>query len=105
MENGIQHPYEYLVMSFGLTNAPAVFQASVNDVLRDMINQYVFVYLDDILVFSKDFSSHHKHVRSVLVRLLQNNLFFKTEKCEFHQTATSFPASISHLIRLQYYGP
>ena len=44
--------YEYLVMPFGLTNAPAVFQGLVNDVLRDILN--VFVYLDDILIFSKN---------------------------------------------------
>ena len=43
--------YEYLVITFGLTNAPAVFQAFVNDVLRDMLNQFVLVYLDDILIF------------------------------------------------------
>ena len=45
--------WEFLVMPFSLTNAPAVFQSLVNDVLRDMINKFVFVYLDDILVFSK----------------------------------------------------
>jgi len=42
--------YEYLVMPFGLTNASAVFQALVNDVLRDMLNEFLFVYLDDILI-------------------------------------------------------
>lgn len=73
--------YEYLVMPFGLINAPAVFQA-LNDVLRDMVNH--FFSLDDILIFSKDITSHHKHVRSVLFRLIQNNLFIKAEKCEFH---------------------
>lgn len=45
--------FEYLVMPFGLTNAPAVFQALINDVLRDMLNRFVFVYLDDILIFSR----------------------------------------------------
>lgn len=44
--------FEYLVMPFGLTNAPAVFQALVNDVLRDMLNKFLFIYLDDILIFS-----------------------------------------------------
>lgn len=62
--------YEYLVMPFRLTNVPAVFQALVNDVLRDMLNQYVFVYLDGILIFSPDFQIHQKHVRQVLTRLL-----------------------------------
>ena len=45
--------YEYLVMPFGLTNGPAVFQALVNDVLRDMLNKFVFVYLDDICLLQK----------------------------------------------------
>lgn len=50
--------YEYLVMPFGLTNAPAVFQALVNDMLRDMLNSFVFVYLDEILIFSPDLQTH-----------------------------------------------
>lgn len=58
--------FEYLVMPFGLTNVPAVFQALVNDVLRDFINRFVFVYLDDILIFSKSQSEHKNHVRQVL---------------------------------------
>lgn len=73
--------YEYLVIPFGLTNAPAVFQALVNDVLRDMINKYVFVYLDDILIFSKSLEDHIRHVQTVLQRLLENSLFVKAEKC------------------------
>uniref|UniRef100_A0A673CBI9 Gypsy retrotransposon integrase-like protein 1 n=1 Tax=Sphaeramia orbicularis TaxID=375764 RepID=A0A673CBI9_9TELE len=82
--------YEYLVMPFGLTNAPAVFQALVNDVLRDMLNVFVFVYLDDILIFSSDEETHIQHVRQVLQRLLANQLFVKSEKCEFHQSSVSF---------------
>lgn len=80
--------FEYLVMPFGLTNAPAVFQALVNDVLRDFLNRFVFVYLDDILIFSK--SEHISHVRQVLQRLRENKLFAKAEKCEFHSSSVSF---------------
>lgn len=82
--------YEYLVMPFGLTNAPAVFQALVNDVLRDMLNQSVFVYIDDILIFSPNLETHIQQVRRVLQRLLDHQLFVKAEKCEFHVPKVSF---------------
>jgi hypothetical protein len=76
--------YEYLVMPFGLTIAPAVFQALVNNMLRDMLNRFVFVYLYDILVFSHSAQEH------VLQRLLENQLFVKAEECEFHRSTISF---------------
>ena len=82
--------WEYLVMPFGLTNAPAVFQRLVNDVLGDMINRFVFVYLDDILVFSRTEAEHVVQVRQVLKRLLENRLYVKAEKCDFHCTTTTF---------------
>ncbi|XP_050924947.1 uncharacterized protein LOC108874699 [Lates calcarifer] len=82
--------FEYLVMPFGLTNAPAVFQCLINDVLRDMLNRFVFVYLDDILIFSRTPDEHVQHVRLVLQRLLENRLFVKAEKCEFHVPSVSF---------------
>jgi hypothetical protein len=62
--------YKYLVMPFGLANAPALFQALVNDVLRDMLNRFVFVYIDDIL--SRSPQEHVLHVRQVLQHLLEN---------------------------------
>lgn len=68
MEESIHHSSghnEYLVMPFGLTSA-AVFQAVINDILRDMLNIYVFVYRDIILIFSPDFKSHIQHVHKVL---------------------------------------
>ena len=77
-------------MPFGLTNAPGVFQAFVNYVLRDYLNRFVFVYLDDILIFSPDEKAHVQHVRQVLQKLLENQLFVKAEKCEFHVNTTSF---------------
>ena len=87
--------FEYLVMPFGLTNAPAVFQNLVNDILRDMINKFVVVYLDDILVYSRSVSEHIKHVRLVLQRLLENRLYVKAEKCEFHSSSVEF---LGHVI-------
>lgn len=80
---------EYLVMPFGRTNAPAVFQALVNDD-RDFLNQFVFVYLNDIFIFSPDPATHQKHVRQVLQRLLQNQLYMKAKKCEFHSPSVTF---------------
>ena len=82
--------FEYLVMPFGLTNAPAVFQALINDVLRDMLNRFVFVYLDDILIFSRNLEEHIQHVSLVLKRLLENKLYVKAEKCTFHVDSVSF---------------
>ena len=87
--------FEYLVMPFGLTNAPAVFQNLVNDLLRDMINKFVVVYLDDILVYSQSPEEHILHVRAVLQRLLENRLFVKAEKCAFHSPSVEF---LGHII-------
>ncbi|KAI7790520.1 Pol polyprotein [Triplophysa rosa] len=87
--------YEYLVLPFGLTNAPAIFQGLINDVLGDMINRFVFVYLDDILIFSQSLQEHTRHVRVVLQCLLENQLFVKAEKCEFHSDTVLF---LGHVI-------
>lgn len=76
-------------MPFGLTNPPAVFQRLVNDILRDVLKRFVFVYLD-ILIYSTDISQHTNHLRLVLEHLLENQLFVKAEKCEFHAPTTSF---------------
>ncbi len=82
--------FEYHVLPFGLSNAPAVFQALVNDVLRDMLDQFIYVYLDDILIFSHSLQEHVQHVRRVLQRLLENGLYVKAEKCVFHAQSVPF---------------
>ncbi len=82
--------FEYLVMPFGLSNSPAVFQALINDVLRDLVDQFIYVYLDDILIFSSSLQEHVQHVRRVLQRLLENGLFVKAEKCVFHAQSVPF---------------
>ena len=82
--------FEYLVMPFGLCNAPATFQHFINDVLRDMLDLFVVVYLDDILIFSENLEQHREHVCRVLQRLREQSLYIKLEKCEFEQTTTQF---------------
>ncbi|SOV02224.1 uncharacterized protein UDID_19144 [Ustilago sp. UG-2017a] len=82
--------YEYLVMPFGLANAPAHFQSFINDIFRDIIGVYVVVYLDDFLIFSDTEESHVKHVTEVLTRLRSNRLFAKLSKCEFHTKTVEF---------------
>ncbi|KAI2661314.1 Transposon Tf2-6 polyprotein [Labeo rohita] len=82
--------YEYRVMPFGLANSPSYFQAFINEVFRDMLNRWVIVYIDDILIHSDSYSEHVQHVRAVLQRLVQHQLYAKQEKCEFHQQSISF---------------
>lgn len=82
--------FEYLVMPFGLTNAPATFQAFLNDVLRECLDTVVVIYLDDILIYSKDEESHTADVRKVLQLLSDAQLQVKLEKCQFHVKKVEF---------------
>lgn len=75
--------FEYLVMPFGLANAPAVFQSMVDAIFSEFKDRFVVCYLDDILVFSQNHDQHREHLRIVLERLRANNLFCKEEKCHF----------------------
>ncbi|KAJ1035112.1 hypothetical protein NDA18_000710 [Ustilago nuda] len=82
--------YEYLVMPFGLANAPAHFQLFINGIFLDIIGVYVVVYLDDFLIFSNTEERHVEHVTEVLTRLRNNRLFAKLSKCEFHTRTVEF---------------
>jgi hypothetical protein len=76
--------FELLVMFFGLTNSPATFQTMMNDIFSDMISEgVVVVYLDDILIFTKDLDEHHRITQRVLGRLAEHELYLRPEKCEF----------------------
>ena len=75
--------YEYTVMSFGLTNAPATFSRLMNYIFMDYLDKFVVVYLDDILVFSKNEEEHAEHLRLVLEKLREHQLYAKFSKCEF----------------------
>lgn len=67
-----------------------MFQAFINEIFRDMLNQWVILYIDDILIYSNSLPEHIQHVRAVLKRLIQNQLYAKASKCELHQTCISF---------------
>ncbi|TPX16414.1 uncharacterized protein E0L32_012424 [Thyridium curvatum] len=88
--------YEYLVMPFGLTNAPASFQNMINDVLRKYLDDFVIVYLDDILIYSKTLEQHRKHVHQVLQALQDANLLVNPDKSQFHVQEVVY---LGHLIK------
>ncbi len=83
--------FEPTVMFFGLTNLPVMFQWMMNNIFRDLIGEgKVTIYLDNILIFSKDLKEHQEIVRHVLQRLRENKLFLKAKKCEFKVLETEY---------------
>ncbi|KAL0536641.1 hypothetical protein IC582_025599 [Cucumis melo] len=82
--------YEFIVMSFGLTNAPAVFMDLMNRVFREFLDTFVIVFIDDILIYSKTEAEHEEHLRMVLKTLRDNKLYAKFSKCEFWLKQVSF---------------
>ncbi|KAL4014061.1 hypothetical protein IC575_026251 [Cucumis melo] len=77
-------------MSFGLTNAPAVFMDLMNRVFREFLDTFVIVFIDDILIYSKTEAEHEEHLRMVLQTLRDNKLYAKFSKCEFWLKQVSF---------------
>jgi hypothetical protein len=75
--------YEYLVISFGLTNAPAYFMYLINSVFMPELDKFVIVFIDDILIYSENEEDHAEHLRIVLTRLREHRLYAKFSKCEF----------------------
>jgi hypothetical protein len=75
--------YEFVVVSFGLTNAPAYFMNLMNKVFMEESDQFVVVFIDDILIYSEIAEEHEEHLRIVLERLRQRKLYAKFSKCEF----------------------
>nr|GEU55459.1 putative reverse transcriptase domain-containing protein [Tanacetum cinerariifolium] len=75
--------YEFRVMSFGLTNAPAVFMDSMNRVCKPYLDKFVILFIDDILIYSKDKEEHEKHLKTILELLKREQLYAKFLKCDF----------------------
>ena len=87
--------YQFRVLPFGLTNAPATFQRAMNDIFRDYIGVFVLIYLDDILIYSKTEEEHENHLRLVLQRLREHQLYAKLSKCDFFQPELRF---LGHIV-------
>ena len=92
--------YEYTVMSFGLTNAPAYFMNMMNKVFMEFLDKFVVVFIDvvfidDILVYSKNEEEHKEHLRLVLEKLREHQLYAKFSKCEFWLKEVGF---LGHVI-------
>ena len=87
--------YEFLVMPFGLTNAPAAFMDVMNRVFRPYVDRFIVVFIDDILLYSKDWEDQDTHLRVVLETLIKEQLYAKMSKCEFWLREVSF---LGHIV-------
>lgn len=94
--------FEFLVMPMGLCNAPATFQSLMNHIFRDCLDEFVVVYIDDLLIFSKTEEDHYRHIETVFKRLSENELYVGTKKCTFFAEEVEFLGLIvgKHGIRI-----
>src|SRR6266542_6640658 len=89
-------------MSFGLVNAPAIFQRLINDILRDYLRKFYLVYLDDIIIYSQSLKDHKQHVRKVLQTIRLADLKLKPAKCKWFKQEITF---LDHKIRVNGIKP
>ena len=88
-------PYEFTVMPFGLTNAPAVFMDLMNRVFHPYLDKFVLVFIDDVLIYSKNEKEHEEHLRTTLETLRAEKLYAKFSKCEFWLNEVNF---LGHIV-------
>ena len=82
--------YEFLVVPFGVTNAPAQFMNMMNDLLGEYFDQFVLVFLDNVLIYSANPQDRAEHLRKVLGKLREHKMYTKASKCEILKTSVEF---------------
>ena len=82
--------YQFLFMPFGVTNAPVQFMNMMNDLLGEYLDQFVLVFLDDVLIYSANIQEHCEHLRKVLNKLRERRLYAKASKCDILRTLVEF---------------
>ncbi|GBB92559.1 hypothetical protein RclHR1_20220005 [Rhizophagus clarus] len=87
--------YEWNIMPFGLKTAPATFQRLMDEILKDYIGKFVVVYLDDILIYSKNFEDYMDYIRKVLIKIRKTNMIVKLKKCKFGEKNIEF---LGHIV-------
>ena len=87
--------YEFVVVPFGITNAPATFMCLMNSVFIRYLDKFVLVFLDDILVYSKNEEEHEEHLRLTLDFLREHKLYAKLSKCDFYRDRIQY---LGHII-------
>ena len=88
--------FQFNVMPFGLKNAPTLFQRMMNHILQEYLDDFIAVYLDDIIIYLKTFEEHIEHITKVLEKLREANLMIKLRKCKFFEAEISF---LGHIVR------
>lgn len=87
--------YEYVVMLFGLCNAPSTFQGAMIEIFQDHLRKFVLVFFDDILIYSQDWEQHLRHLNEVFAILAQHQFCVKVSKCKFGQKSVEY---LGHII-------
>jgi len=90
--------YEFLVMPFGVTNAPTIFMDYMNRIFKPFLDKFVVVFIDDVLIYSRTREEHAEHLRTVLNILREKQLYAKLSKCDFWMSEIQF---LGHFISAQ----